>query len=217
MKHSIVFGLGTAVLSLGLALCGYLAGMRVNEESATSQQAPTPIFATASSESDGAVIATGSFTSGAEALYYLDSQSCRLSAAVISRSEPLVQKSYTRNLKNDLAEAAQQLQIPTPVSPKFIMTTGEVDVRNVGSLGNLSKSFLYVAEINSGVVFVYALPGANDRDLLVSNGEITLWTFARLNEGLQGSAVAIPQPAVEKQPDGNPQLIDSGFYRTRNR
>ena len=95
------------------------------------------------------------------------------------------------------------------------MTTGDVDVRNVGSVANLSKAFLYVAEINSGIVIVYALPGANERDLLVTNGEIVRWTFARLSDGLQASPTAPVQPAADQQ--GAPQLIDSGFYRTRNR
>ncbi|MBQ9371439.1 MAG: hypothetical protein IJU03_04550 [Thermoguttaceae bacterium] len=214
MKHSILFGIGTVLLSLGLACGGYFAGARVSEWNARSVETITPVMATASSEDSGVVIATGSFNSNIEALYYLDSQSGRLSAALISRSEPLVQKSYVRNIKTDLAEVAQQLQLPVPTTPKFLMTTGEVDVRNVGSVGNLSKAFLYVAEINSGIVIVYALPGANERDLLVTNGEIVRWTFARLSDGLQGAPAAPVQPAPE-QPQGNPQLIDSGFYRTR--
>ena len=213
MKHSILFGLGTALLSIGLAFGGYLIGVdnRHNAES-TVDFSLLPAYATASSQSDGVVISTGSYNANVEALYYLDSQSCRLTAALISRTDPAVQKSFARNLKNDLAEAARQLQTPNPVSPKFIMTTGEVDVRNVGSVGNLSKAFLYVAEINSGIVFVYALPGVNDRDLLEANGEIMLWTFARLNDGLQGA----PLPATtERNQNADPQLIDSGFYRTR--
>lgn len=215
MKHSILFGIGTVLLSLGLAFGGYIVGARIFEMDANNVETVSPVLATSSSEDSGVVIATGYFNSNIEALYYLDSQSGRLSAALISRSEPAVQKSYVRNIKTDLAEAAQQLQVPAPTSPKFIMTTGDVDVRNVGSVANLSKAFLYVAEINSGIVIVYALPGANERDLLVTNGEIVRWTFARLSDGLQASPTAPVQPAADHQ--GAPQLIDSGFYRTRNR
>ena len=80
-----------------------------------------------------------------------------------------------------------------------------------------SKSFVYVAEINTGVVLVYALPGANERDLLVKDGEIVFWTCARLNDGLQGAALVAPQPtgdAVGEKP-ADPQLIDSSFFRNR--
>ena len=168
MKQSILFGFGTALLSLGLAVGGYLTGRVAQNESAP---AALPVFAASSSESDGVVIATGAFGSGAEAMYYLDSQSGRLSAALLSRNAPEFQKTFVRNVKNDLVEAANQCQVPVPTTSKFLMTTGDADVRNVGARGALSKAFVYVAEINSGVVLVYALPGANDRDLAVSNGE----------------------------------------------
>ena len=216
MKQTFLFGLGIALLSVGLGVGGYLTGVRVTEQTEVKSNAPTPVFATASSEGDGVVVATGSFNANVEAFYYLDSQSGRLSAAVVSRSTPAFQKSFSRNLKNDLVEAAQQLQISVPASPKFLMVTGESDSNKVGSLGDVAKSLVYVAEINSGIVLVYALPGANSRDLLVSSGEIVLWTFARLNDGLQNSSVgANPQPSGAGQAGNEPQLIDSGFYRTR--
>lgn len=212
MKQSLLFGFGTALLSLGLAVGGYLTGRVVQNE---SSPVALPVFAASSSESDGVVLATGAFGSSAEAMYYLDSQSGRLSAALLSRSAPEFQKTFSRNVKNDLVEAANQLQIPVPTTPKFLMTTGETDVRNVGARGALSNAFVYVAEINSGLVLVYALPGANERDLAVAGGEIVFWTFAQLNEGLQGAtAVGIPQAQPQNAaPAQDPRLIDSGFYR----
>ncbi|MBR4833138.1 MAG: hypothetical protein IKU86_02240 [Thermoguttaceae bacterium] len=213
MKQSILFGFGTALLSLGLAVGGYLTGRVARQEPAP---AALPVFAASSSESDGVVLATGSFSSNVEAMYYLDSQSGRLSAALLSRSAPEFQKTFVRNVKNDLVEAANQLGVSVPTTPKFLMTTGEADVRNVGARGALSKSFVYVAEINSGFVLVYALPSANERDLAVSGGEIVLWTYARLNEGLQdAAAVGLPQQARPQNavPAQEPRLLDSGFYR----
>jgi hypothetical protein len=94
------------------------------------------------------------------------------------------------------------------------MITGEADIRNVGSVANMSRALVYVAEINTGIVFVYALPGTNDRDVPVSSGEIYLWTFARLNDGLQAGTFTLPQPA-ETKASADPQLIDSGFFRNR--
>ena len=213
MKRSVFFGLGSALFSVGLALCGFLVGERVSMDKAPSS-IPVPVFATASSESDGVVISTGVYGGNVEAMYYLDSQSCRLSAALVSRSTPEFQKSFTRNLKTDLAEAAEQLHVSVPSAPKFLMVTGEADVRNVGAVANMSRALVYVAEINTGIVFVYALPGTNDRDLPVSSGEIFLWTFARLNDGLQASSFGVPQP-TESKAGSDPQLIDSGFFRNR--
>lgn len=222
MKQSILFGFGTALLSLGLAVGGYLTGVRVVENSptSTSASAPLPVFASASSESDGVVVATGAYGSNVEALFYLDSQSGRLSAALVSRETPTFVKTFSRNLKNDLVEASKQLNIPVPTAPKFLMVTGENDVRQVGVRSGLSGSFAYVAEINSGVVLVYALPGSNERDLPVSSGTIDFWTFARLNDGLQSApTVVVPEQAApqptQPAPQNNSQLIDAGFYRAR--
>ncbi|MBQ6827771.1 MAG: hypothetical protein IJO46_07125 [Thermoguttaceae bacterium] len=212
MKQSLLFGFGTALLSLGLAVGGYLTGRVVQNE---SSPVALPVFAASSSESDGVVLATGAFGSSAEAMYYLDSQSGRLSAALLSRSAPEFQKTFVRNVKNDLVLAANETGVPVPTTPKFLMTTGETDVRNVGARGALSNAFVYVAEINSGLVLVYALPGANERDLAVAGGEIVFWTFAQLNEGLQGAAaVGIPQAQPQNAaPAQDPRLLDSGFYR----
>ncbi|MCF0233799.1 MAG: hypothetical protein HUK22_02325 [Thermoguttaceae bacterium] len=215
MKQSILFGFGAALLSLGLAVGGYLTGRRAVESE--TAPIPVPVLATASSESDGVVLATGAYGASVEAMYYLDSQSGRLSGALISRDAPTFQKTFSRNVKNDLVEATKQLGIPLPAAPKFLMVTGDSDVRQVGSRSGYSKSFAYVAEINSGVVLVYALTGSNDRDLAVASGTIEFWTFARLNDGLQ-SVPTISVPAVEQRQDepvGAPNLIDADFYRSR--
>lgn len=144
------------------------------------------ISATASCETGGAILSTGTFTNGTEALFYLDSLSGRLSAGVLSRSEPSFVKLYTRQIKNDLGNAASQLKIPAPVNPRFIMVSGENDVKKVGAgeMNNFARSFVYVAEINTGIVLVYVLPSQGDRDLEVTGGEIIFWTYARLNNGL---------------------------------
>ncbi len=213
MKRSVIFGLGSLIFSVGLAICGFLTGERFSMSNATLSL-PVPVFATASSESDGVIVSTGAYSANVEAMYYLDSQSCRLSAALVSRSVPEFQKTFTRNLKTDLAEAAEQLRLSVPTSPKFLMITGEADIRNVGSVANMSRALVYVAEINTGIVFVYALPGTNDRDVPVSSGEIYLWTFARLNDGLQAGTFTLPQP-TETKASADPQLIDSGFFRNR--
>ena len=215
MKQSVFFGFGTALLSLTLALSGYVTGMYVAEQKKVcfGSNVPLSVFASASSESDGVVIATGAFSSGVEAVYYLDSQSANLSAAVISRSTPSFQKSFTRNLRKDLVDATRQFGISVPATPKFLMTTGESDVRNVGAVSNLSRSFIYIAEINTGIVLTYALPNVNERDLVIQDGEIIYWACVRLNEGL-GTNLTIPQFNEIPEKTGGSQLIDSSFYQS---
>ena len=163
-------------LAAGLFLAGY----------ALRRPAPAGLSATASSESGGAVLATGYFNSNVEALYYLDSQSGRLSAALMARSDPEFVKTYTRNIKADLADSLRLFpNIPVPPRPNFIMVSGESDARNVGAgdTNNLAKSFIYVAETQTGLVLVYVLPQEGDRDLPVDKGEIVFLTCARLNSG----------------------------------
>ncbi len=144
------------------------------------------VSATASCETAGAVLSTGTFTSGTEALFYLDSQSGRLSAGVLSRSEPSFVKLYTRQIKTDLAKSTAQLKIPMPADPRFIMVSGENDTKKFGAgeMNNLARSFVYIAEINTGIVLVYVLPSQGDRDLEVTGGEIYFWTFLRMNNGM---------------------------------
>ena len=172
------------------AVCALAAAFAIGKSTGRTESFPwsraTGISAVSSCESCGAVISTGYFNNNAEALYYLDSQSGRLSAALLSRSDPEFVKTYTRNIKGDFVEALGSYpNVPVPPRPNFIMVTGDSDIRNVGAgeMNNLAKSFVYVAEVQTGIVLVYILPLEGDRDLAVEKGEIEFWTFARLNTG----------------------------------
>ena len=154
---------------------------------------PIGIAASASCESAGAVLSTGYYNNNVEALCYLDSQSGRLSAALVGRSDPEFNKTYTRNIKADLLDTLKHFpNIPIPQRPNFIMVTGESDTRSVGAgeTNNLAKTFIYIAETQTGLVMVYALPQEGDRDMPVEKGEIVFWTCARLNPGTG----IIPEP-----------------------
>ena len=190
------FNITPAAGLLALAVIAGLAGLAFYTGTKTcNQQAVTisPVWATATSQENGSLIATGSFAGTTEALYYLDTQSGRLSAAVLSRSVPGFNKLYTRNIKADLNEAFSQLKMAAPPVPQFLMVTGESDVRQVGvEMSKTTKAFVYVAEVNSGVVLVYALPNDGDRDLEIQGGEIYFWTFARLNSGTGGVTGSLP-------------------------
>ena len=80
----------SALLIAGAFLAGY----------ALHRPVPLGIMATASSESSGAVLSTGYFNNGVEALYYLDSQSGRLSADFTrNASRGLSARRYSRYAK----------------------------------------------------------------------------------------------------------------------
>ena len=104
----------------------------------------------------------------------------------MARSDPDFIKTYTRNIKADLYESLRLYpNVPVPQRPNFIMVSGESDARKVGAgeTGNLAKSFIYVAETQTGMVLVYILPQEGDRDLPIDRGEIVFLTSARLNQG----------------------------------
>ncbi|MBR5626221.1 MAG: hypothetical protein IKW74_01210 [Thermoguttaceae bacterium] len=208
-------------LRIGMLLvigCGLIAGGFYFGASArtTAEIALPGVSAAASCEMNGCVLSTGYFTNGTEMLHYLDSQSGRLSSALLSRTEQQFIKTFTRLIKPDLADAAQKLNIPVPSNPQFIMVSGETDMRQVGagSMNNLAKAFVYIAEINSGIVLVYAIPSQGDRDLVVSNGDIIFWTFARLNDGTPSDLMDIPGSTDATAPE-TPLFNNSGYKRKK--
>ncbi|MDD3587730.1 MAG: hypothetical protein PHQ75_11170 [Thermoguttaceae bacterium] len=168
------------------------------------------LWATTAASGGGSYIATGSFDNTSDLFFYLDSQSGRLSAALLSRSTPSFVKSYTRNIRADLIQATQQLKLPLPANPQFIMATGDGDIRQYGAgeMNKISKSLAYVTEVNSGLVLVYAIPNEGDRDLQINGGEIIFWTYARLNTGTGEASVPVKvqapgpaqRPVTPKQP-----------------
>ncbi len=149
-----------------------------------------PVSATASCETAGVVLATGAFNNDTEILYYIDSQAGQLTAGLLSRSEPGFVKTYRRNLKADLQQSiASTPGVSMPINPTFLMVTGDGDARRIGGeIGNPSEGFVYVAEVNTGIVLVYVVSIDGDRDLSVDWEELTLWTSARLNVGTRISS-----------------------------
>lgn len=183
-ERSWIESMKWGLIGLLLILIGYCAG----EIARRTAKKPQDFHASASDGTMGSILATGYYSGNAEAVYYLESQTGHLSAAVLARDEASFRKMYSRGIRKDLEQAVQRLQIALPANPQFMMITGDVDVRKIGAreMNNVSKSFLYIAEINTGIVFVYALPVQGDPDLQVQDGEILLWTWLRMNNGLNG-------------------------------
>ncbi len=111
-----------------------------------------PLHAVATDRTDGFAMATGSCDESVEAVYFLDFLTGDLSAAVVSKQNGHFNAFYTHNVIADLG-------INPAKSPRFLLTTGTVDLRRTGGKTMaLSRSLVYVAELQSGRVAAYAIP-----------------------------------------------------------
>ena len=111
-----------------------------------------PLHAVATDRTDGFAIATGYCDESVEAIYFLDFATGNLSAAVVSKQNGHFNAFYTHNVVADLG-----LNPAKP--PRFMIATGSADLRRSGGKTNaLSRSLVYVAELQSGKVAVYAIP-----------------------------------------------------------
>ena len=111
-----------------------------------------PIHAVATDRSDGFAMATGYCDDQVEAVYFLDFLSGDLGAAVVSKQTGRFNAFYTYNVVGDLA-------VNPGRAPRYLLTTGSADLRRSGGKANsLSRSLVYVSELNSGKVAAYAIP-----------------------------------------------------------
>ena len=111
-----------------------------------------PLHAVATDRTDGFAIATGYCDESVEAVYFLDFLTGDLSAAVVSKQNGHFNAFYTHNVVADLG-------INPARPPRFLLTTGTVDLRRTGGKTSaLSRSLVYVAELQSGNVAAYAIP-----------------------------------------------------------
>ena len=111
-----------------------------------------PLHAVATDRTEGFAIATGACDDSVEAIYFLDFLTGDLSAAVVSKQNGHFNAFYTHNVISDLG-------INPAKPPRFLMTTGTADLRRSGGkITALSRSLVYVAELQSGKVAAYAIP-----------------------------------------------------------
>lgn len=158
----------------------------------------TPLHAVATDSIDNFAMATGLVDDEIEAIYLLDFATGTLRAAVLSNQSRGFQARYEANVNTDLAgvvrlgasglQAANAQrrkaglpplpQMEMPQSPRYLMTTGAIDLRR-GSSARVQppQSVLYVAEVNTGIVLTYIIPW--DRSAHFSDvpagGPLTLW------------------------------------------
>jgi hypothetical protein len=134
-----------AGILIGLFCGGFLGGLT-----------HAPLHAVATDRQDNFAIATVPLNEDQEAVVFLDFLTGDLKATLFNtvRSQiPTVGVIYTKNILADLGVDATK-------SPKFLLVSGRLQLRPLGNM-QYSGSVIYVAEVNSGKLGVYAMPYNN--------------------------------------------------------
>jgi hypothetical protein len=137
----------------------------------------TPLHAIATDRSENIIIATGLINENVEAIFFLDSLTGTLRAAVPSQLRMVdYQAMWEANASADLmacirtvnanvarlsggkGAAVARPAIQMPQAPRFLMVTGLMDIRQGSARMRPSRSVVYVAEANTGIVMTYLLP-----------------------------------------------------------
>jgi len=136
----------------------------------------TPLHAIATDRSETIIIATGLVDDNIEAIFFLDSLTGTLRAAVPSLQRMTeYQAMWEANASADLVACVRTVNgnvarlsggkgavprpaIQMPQAPRFLMVTGLMDIRQGAARMRPSRSVVYVAEANTGIVMTYVLP-----------------------------------------------------------
>ena len=143
-----------------------------------------PVHAVATDRADGFAMATGYCDEQVEAVYFLDFLTGDLSAAVVSKQTGRFNAFYTYNVTGDLA-------VNPGRPPRYTITTGSADLRRGGGKATgLSRSLVYVAELNSGKVAAYAIPWSSSlwNAGQTLRGQFTLLDVGRFRGPVRGKA-----------------------------
>jgi hypothetical protein len=135
----------------------------------------TPLHAVATDRSENILMATGFVDDQIEAVFFLDSLTGLLRAAVPSLQRASeYQAMWEANVGADMMTAVQAVNaaaarlsgkagtaraaIQPPQTPRFVMTTGLLDLRQGSARMRPSRCVVHVAEANTGIVMTYMLP-----------------------------------------------------------
>ena len=116
----------------------------------------TPAKAVATDRYENFAMATGPLDNDVEALYFLDSLTGDLTAAVLSIQSGKFNSFYQYNILNDLGVDASS-------NAQFLMVTGVADIRRGRARLRPSAAVVYVAELTTGKVGAYAIPWSPER------------------------------------------------------
>jgi hypothetical protein len=140
LRGSMGWGLG-----VGISL-GVIAGLL-----AAGAWPQTPLHATATDRVDSFAMASGQVDEDIEAVYFLDFLTGDLNAVAIGKQSG----HFTAYFK---ANVAADMGIDNAKTPRYMMITGNLDLRRAGTRMQYSKAVVYVAEVTSGKVAAYAIP-----------------------------------------------------------
>jgi hypothetical protein len=115
----------------------------------------TKLMASASATGEGFSMATGAVDDDVEGLFILDHLTGDLRGLLLNVRTGKFLSFYQYNVMEDLGTAKVK-------NPKYVMLTGHAAFRDgIGTpRARLSRSAVYVAELDSGVVAAYAVPWA---------------------------------------------------------
>lgn len=108
------------------------------------------VQAVATDTGENFAICTGSADGDTEAVFTLDFLSGDLRGAVINPVTKTFAAGISRNILKDL-------KIEQGKTPKFLMVTAAMDLRSIGGT-QMGSSVVCVAELNSGMMGIYAYP-----------------------------------------------------------
>ncbi len=116
----------------------------------------SPLHAVATDRYENFAMATGPLDNDVEALYFLDSVTGDLTAAVLSTQSGRFNSFYQYNILNDLG-------VDPSSNPRYLMVTGVADLRRGRARFRPAAAVVYVAELTTGKVGAYAIPWAPER------------------------------------------------------
>jgi hypothetical protein len=155
-KSVVLFGSGVAAGLLVAA--AFMSGQVIGNGDSSARQPTlaeqllghTPLHASGATGGKSIAIATGMMDEGTEGVFILDFLTGDLQCWVINPRSGTFSSIFKINVIADLG-------IEQGKAPDYVMTTGTVDVR--GPTGNaMGRSFVYVADGNTGNVACYAVP-----------------------------------------------------------
>ncbi len=134
-----------AWLAFGLSL-GLVIGLNVS-----GLWPQVPLHAVATHGQENFAICTAPMDMDVEAIFTLDDVTGDLKAAVLNIQTRRFNTLYEYNVTQDL---------PTPNSknPHYRIVSGEINIRQVVTGGQLARSVVYVAETTTGQIVAYGVP-----------------------------------------------------------
>jgi len=157
----------------------------------------TPLHAVATDHGENFAMATGAVDDTTEAVFLLDFLSGNLRGAVLSNQSRGFQAMYEANVLADLANSVTVLNakvrqenlarkkqgvparpdVQVPQNPRFLMVTGNCDLRRGAARLRPGRSVLYVAETTTGLVLAYVIPWSSEQHVsdMAFQGKLILW------------------------------------------